>query len=166
MATFTALPLIETRLGIDLNPIDLNIPAERLWAFSLVWPDQQERLERLKAAMQILKDNPVKIHRGGANDILPMMIQNLQAGLIVCVMHSFTLNQFSTDDREKFENVLRSSSLKRDIWRVSLEWLDTESPELSLDHFADGTRIGHEVLANCHQHGEWIEWRPKTKASV
>jgi hypothetical protein len=46
------LPQIAWRAGLDLNPIDVNNPAEAAWLETLVWPEQTARLA-LSAAMAI-----------------------------------------------------------------------------------------------------------------
>ncbi len=152
------MPKIVKRVGIDLNPIDLNDPDEKLWTLSLVWPDQAERIRRLKSAIQILKNNPVELHKGDATKLLPSIMKNIPANLPVCVMHSFTLNQFTTEARESFEKMLCLASKERDVWRVGLEWLGTESPQIILDHYISSELVERKKLANCHQHGEWIDW--------
>src|SRR5215469_7322763 len=45
------LPLIAWRAGLDLNPIEVNNPAEATWLETLVWPEQTARRARLRAAM-------------------------------------------------------------------------------------------------------------------
>ena len=47
------LPQVAWRTGLDLNPIDVNDPAEAAWLETLVWPEQTDRLVRLRAAMTI-----------------------------------------------------------------------------------------------------------------
>ena len=42
--------LVATRVGLELNPVDLSNDAERDWLKALVWPDQVERFERLQKA--------------------------------------------------------------------------------------------------------------------
>lgn len=152
------MPKIIKRVGIDLNPIDLNDLDETLWTLSLIWPDQVERIERLKSAIQILKNNPVELLRGDATELLPAVMKNSPANFSICVMHSFVLNQFSPEARESFEKMLCFLSNERDVWRVSLEWLGTESPQIILDHYVSGELADRNILANCHQHGEWMDW--------
>ncbi len=152
-----AIPKIARRIGIDLNPIDLSDPEEVLWTMSLVWPDQVERVERLKSAIQILKSNPVELHRGDAVTLLPRLVENLSSSLQVCVMHSFTLNQFSIEARNKFEQALCELARDRGLWRISLEWLGTETPVIILDHYASGKLKSKKTLARCHGHGDWLD---------
>jgi hypothetical protein len=47
-------PNIVHREGIDLNPLDVMIPDDREWLEALVWPEQAERLELVRAAADIV----------------------------------------------------------------------------------------------------------------
>src|SRR5579863_268886 len=47
------LPRIVWRAGLDLNPVDLSVPGEVGWLEVLVWPEQTDRLARLRAAVKI-----------------------------------------------------------------------------------------------------------------
>ncbi len=76
-------------------------------------------------------------------------------------MHSFTLNQYSQEEKTIFEEQLIKSSLVREIWRIGIEWIGTATPELILCHYSNGKLKRTEVLAECHQHGEWINWKGK-----
>lgn len=149
---------IKERLGIDLNPIDLKNADELLWSLSLLWPDQIDRYKRMMSAVNVLKTHPIQLFEGSANDLLQQQTQHLTSE-VICVSHSFTLNQFSAEDRKKFEDNLALISQNKEIWRISLEWIGTEQPELTLQHFSRGKSSAPEVLAICHQHGQWIEWK-------
>ena len=50
---------IMERIGIDLNPINLLDEDECQWNLALIWPDQLERIERFKSAIQLLKNTPI-----------------------------------------------------------------------------------------------------------
>ena len=49
----TRPPRVVWRAGLDLNPVDLADPAEVAWLEALVWPEQTDRLARLRAAIMI-----------------------------------------------------------------------------------------------------------------
>lgn len=152
------LPKITQRIGIDLNPIDLTNNDEVLWTLSLVWPDQIERVERLKAAIKILNKSTVELQKGDGNALLQEISTGIPKNTGICVMHSFTLNQFSAEARLQFDKSLCTISSEHDVWRISLEWIGTESPELELFHYVGGKILQKKRLATCHQHGEWINW--------
>lgn len=153
-----ATPQIFSRTAIDLNPIDLTKEEELLWAEALIWPDQTDRLERLRKAVAILKKNEVLAKAGRGIDQVESAIRGIEESGAICVMHSFTLNQFSQEDRINFSKTLERLSLYRALWRISLEWIGTEKPELILEYYYEGERKSVEKLAECHQHGAWIKW--------
>lgn len=150
---------IASRIGIDLNPVDLLNPNEREWAMSLLWPDQPERLKRFKTALQLLSNTKILLHKSNANTVLPDVLTEIPHDQQICVMHSFTLNQFSDSDRKSFDQILEVASVNRNIWRMSLEWIGTENPELIITEYSSGKINSSKKLAECHGHGEWIRWK-------
>jgi hypothetical protein len=151
--------LIGSRIGIDLNPINLMNESERAWNLALIWPDQLDRINRFQIALGLLKDTAIEFHHGRANQVLPPVISKTSTGELVCILHSFALNQFSAEDRIGFEKILADASIKREIWRIGLEWLGTTNPELSLTKYADGKQVWNQKIAECGGHGEWIDWQ-------
>jgi hypothetical protein len=149
---------IKDRIGIDLNPINLKDANERIWNLALIWPDQTERFQRFTQAVDQLQGLVIDFHRGSGNDLIESVIKGLPSENSICVMHSFTFNQFSQKDRDSFENSLKELSLAREIWRISLEWIGTPNPELVVMRYALGNKVMEIKLAECHGHGEWIRW--------
>src|SRR5262249_59216598 len=47
-----ALPQVVWRAGLDLHPLCATQPAHRAWLETLVWPEQTERLGRLRQALE------------------------------------------------------------------------------------------------------------------
>ena len=56
----TNLPKISRRIGVDLNPINLKDEDDVFWTLSLIWPDQVERIQRLKDAIEIVEIETAK----------------------------------------------------------------------------------------------------------
>lgn len=149
---------ITDRIGIDLSPINLLDEKERQWNLALLWPDQIERIDRFKSAIKVLNATPVSFEKGSGNDILPRIASSIPGNHLLCVMHSFTLNQFSKEDRETFDGILSGISNDRDVWRISLEWIGTPHPELVTSHYVSGEKILQQKVAECGGHGDWIRW--------
>jgi hypothetical protein len=59
-------PEIASRLGVEINPIDLNDPENVQWLRALVWPEHQKRAHQLKLAIQVARQNPPQIVRENA----------------------------------------------------------------------------------------------------
>lgn len=55
------LPEISSRLGIDPQPVDIDDPVATRWLEACVWPDQWDRLERLRAAVDITRKHRVEV---------------------------------------------------------------------------------------------------------
>jgi hypothetical protein len=45
------LPPLASRLGLDLNPLDVRDPDNARWLLACVWPSNRERIERLEAGI-------------------------------------------------------------------------------------------------------------------
>lgn len=59
-------PSIVHREGIDLNPLDVTDPDDRAWLEALVWPEQVDRLELVRAASEVVATEKPTITAGDA----------------------------------------------------------------------------------------------------
>ena len=151
-------PEIASRLGVDLNPVDLDDPESVQWLRALVWPEHQKRAKQLELAIQMAKHEPPQIVRGDAFELLPSLIDRVPGDTQLCVFHSFTLSLANGKPREKLELMLAKASAKRRLFHVSFEWpKNSETPLLSLSSLSNGENR-EKVLAKCNAHGEWLEW--------
>ena len=152
--TPTPRPIVVlSRTGLDLNPLDLADADDRRWLESLIWPEQTERRRRLRTALEASRRELVDLIAGDALQTLGPTLARLPHEPVV-VMHSFALNQFSTEQRQAIGDQLEDARAVRPVWRVSMELLDwdDEAPKLTVD---DGS--GPKVVGQGHPHGEWIE---------
>src|SRR6185437_7101612 len=95
----TEMPRIASRLGLELNPVDLANADDRDWLRAVIWPDQPHRLERLDRAIGMFRENPQEIRAGDAVALLPEVLADIPAGEPVCVYHTIATYQFSTENR-------------------------------------------------------------------
>jgi hypothetical protein len=121
-----------------------------------VWPDQNLRRVRLLAAIELARSHPVELIAGNAVTELPGLIPRCPPETAVCVFHSMTLNQFFPEARQDLERVLGWAG--RPVLRLSMEWIGTRRPVLSLVEYDEGRRAVTD-LAEYHHHGDWIAWR-------
>lgn len=144
-----------TRTGLDLHPIDPSDTDDRRWLEALVWPEHNDRRERLRAALDLANDYPVERIAGDALETLGPAIDRLDDGEPVVVISSFILNQFTPDQRDRFDSLLDERRRSRPVFRVSMEWIDPE------DHAAALTVVGESgptVIGHAQPHGEWVEF--------
>ena len=152
-----AVPKIASRVGLELNPVDLSRREERDWLRALVWPDQVARFARLEKALDIYTREKSEILSGDALALLPDALARIPEDQPVCIYHSYVTYQFTDEMREALDNLLTAASLRRPIWRLGLEGSLQDENSMTLVRYRGGTR---EVcrLALCHPHGAWLEW--------
>lgn len=79
---------IASRAGCDHDPIDVSEPESALTLLSYVWPDQEQRLQRLRDALDIAADFPVEVARAGIEEWLPEQLAVAVPGVATIVFHS------------------------------------------------------------------------------
>lgn len=145
---------ILSRIGLDLNPIDMSDPEERAWLDALIWPEHQQRRRRLEEASSIISEVSLELVKGDATETLPEILGRLPVTEPVIVMNSMALMQFGRTQRETLYTSMAEEGERRTLSRVSFEVLAAgdEWVTLSVDRGAGLAQIGQ-----AHPHGEWIE---------
>ena len=62
------------RGGVDLNPLDVTDDDAMAWLANLVWPEHDERRERLRTAIEVARTDPPPLHPGDLLDELPALV--------------------------------------------------------------------------------------------
>jgi hypothetical protein len=150
-------PRIASRVGLELNPVDLGDPDQRDWLRALVWPDTQGRFERLEAALKAYASERPAIRIGSALDLLPDAFRAIPEDQPVCVYHSYVIYQFSREMKEALESILTLAGLRRTVWRIAIEGAVDGTNAIEMVRYHDGVRDARQ-LALCHPHGRWLEW--------
>lgn len=153
-----ALPKVVWRAGLDLNPLDLRNAEDAAWLETLVWPGQESRLARLRAAVEIAKSAPPRVVKGDlTRDLVPLMAEAPKDATLV-VFHTAVLSYIDSQDlRERFaETMLKSRAV----------WISNESPRVFPTFAAKAPPSpGRFLLAMDGQpvawtgpHGQSIDW--------
>jgi hypothetical protein len=144
---------IDSRVGIDINVIDRNDRNDRLWLDALIWPEHDERRERLRRALEVTSEMDFDLVEGSVLDRLQQVLAELPAGEPVVVMNSFVLIQLDPDERREVEQIVDRARGARPVYRVSLELMHMEDDWARLE-------VGDELelveLGRAHPHGEWV----------
>lgn len=151
------LPTVQTRIGIDLNVIDVRNTADTLWLKALIWPEHHERTALLTQAMAIVQQQPPTLLTDDGVALLPDILAQLPPNMAGCVFHTYTLNQIPVEARLRLTDLLIQFSQQRPIYRVGCEWIGTPYPQLTLQHYHLGQQTA-TALAYCDAHARWIEW--------
>lgn len=156
------------RAGLDLNPVDLRDDAEVRWLEALVWPGEEYRLPRLRAACDIARRVSPRILTGDLRTDLPALAGQAPAHATLVVFHTAVLVYVRDPaDREAFA---------RSVARAGAVWIANEGPQNipGLDDcdpaHPDSAHLAHPDPAAfllcvdavpqawTDGHGTWIDW--------
>ena len=151
------LPVITWRAGLDLNPLDVTDDDDVRWLSCLVWPGEDDRQQRLAAAVASARRAPPAVHRGDLLTDLPALAAQAPAGATLVIFHTAVLPYVEPEDRGRFIEAVR---------RLPCVWLSNEAPGVvpgvSLPRRPGGPflliRDGETPLAYVDGHGVWVEW--------
>lgn len=142
------------RVGIDINVIDRNDRGDRQWLDALIWPEHDERRERLRRALELTAGLKMELVEGSVLDELEHVLQDLPGSEPVVVMNSFVLIQLHPDQRREVEQIVEAARSFRPVYRVSLEFVDKDDDWARLEV---GDQLELADLGRAHPHGEWVD---------
>jgi hypothetical protein len=161
----TRLPEVAWRGGIDLHPLDVTDADAMAWLETLVWPEQDDRRERLRHAIEVARADPPQIVAGNLLDELPALVAEAAAHGTVVVFHSAVAAYLSTPDRARMFDLMRG------LVADGCHWVSNEAPgifpELTAAAPAPTPRrfelaLDGQVLAHTHGHGNDLRWLTST----
>jgi hypothetical protein len=114
---------IVRRRGIDRNPLDVTTDEGARLLEAFVWPDQTERIQRLRAAIEVVRREPPELIRGDYVDLVPELI-----GEGTVVMSCVTTMYLDDDRYAELVAKLRG-----------VDWLSLEGPRGQRDY--DGMQL-------------------------
>lgn len=150
---------VAERRGCDRNPLDPASASDRLTLLSYVWPDQPERIARLRAALDIAQHVPVAIDRADAADWARAQVSEVEPGLATVVVHSIVLQYLPPERRRRFHEALtgagaRATTVAPVAW-LRMEPATEEAAEVRLTMWPGAEE---RVLATAGYHGHPIRW--------
>ncbi|MBV9329983.1 MAG: DUF2332 domain-containing protein [Alphaproteobacteria bacterium] len=150
-------PKVARRIGLELNPVDIESAEDVDWLRALIWPGQADRRAQFERALAMLRSRKPEIRAGDAMDLILDALAEAPNTHHLCVFHTIAVYQFSTAMKQALQDTLVAASLRRPLSRLSLEYRDVEA-ELVLTRY-DGGTVEERLLAVSHPHGRWLEWR-------
>ena len=158
------LPEISWRGGIDLNPLDVTDPEAMRWLEILVWPEGDDRRERLRQAVSVAAEQPPRLVRGDLVDELPALVEEASAHGPVVVFHSAVAAYLPLEARARFQELMLGL-----VADGACHWVSNEAPNVLPDVTAtgpDGARdaphfvlgLDGRMVARTHGHGQYVAW--------
>ena len=155
--SYDSIPQMIEKIGIEINPIDINDDDEVLWLLALIWPDQPIRKQRLVAALDWARQNLPCIVHGNVLTQLDLAVSQIITDSPLCIFQSFLLPQLSKQEQDLLESKIEQIAKRRDMLYVNLEGHDGDIL-LSIRSYKDGVLIVNQTIAQCHPHGDWLKW--------
>lgn len=159
-------PVALTRaVGVDINPLDVRHESDRERLEAFVWPGEQARSARLRAAIGIAQRHPPLVERGRASHWLARELAAPQpAGVRRVVFHAMVLQYADPAERRSVEAALAEAGARADatrpLVRIGIEWrADRQVVELTITRWGEpDANDMPAVAAHCHPYGEWFDW--------
>jgi hypothetical protein len=170
-------PRIDSRLGLDIEPIDARDESKARWLEACVWPHDTVRRERLHAALRIARENrwPLQAHIDCSAAVEPWL-RSIEPGVLPVMVNSWVLTYIEREARAA--HIARMRGL---VQQYGMAWVSAEAPEISIDPKltppavepaqADGSAATpwtltmpgdgapvSEFVAVSHPHGKWMQW--------
>ena len=155
-----AMPEVVWRAGIDLNPLDVGDDDAMAWLENLVWPGQDERRARLRAAIDVAREDPPVLVQGDLVDTLPALVDQAPPEATLVVFHSAVIFYLPPGRRADFARMMGKLVGARRV-----HWISNEGPEvvpgISLSAPPDGCfalALDGVPVALTHGHGRSLHW--------
>jgi hypothetical protein len=152
-----ALPSIAWRAGLDLDPIDIADRNQVTWLETLVWPEQTERLARLRAAIAIAATDKPRLVEGDLRRDMARLANEMPRDATRVIFHTAVLAYVGPTEREEFA---------RSVTSLCDVWISNEAPQVFLDIAARAGALGprgHFLLA---ANGQPLAWADPHGASL
>ena len=149
---------VRRRLGIDRRPVDVTSDHGARLLEAFVWADQAERLERVRQAIAIAREDPPRLLEGDYVDVLPGLLAERDLDALTVVFQSVSTVYLSSEDRARLDEILEREGERGSLARVSFE-VDRETPTfygfaLDVQTWPGGARR----LARLDGHANSLDW--------
>ncbi len=150
---------VAQRAACDIAPVDIADAGQRLRLTAYVWPDQQDRLARLVAAIALARAAGHRVEKADAAAWLQGQLAARQPGEATVLYHSI-MWQYMPEATQSAITVLMQAAGEQATREAPLAWLRYEptskggKPELGLTLWPGG----EHRLAVAHPHGRTITW--------
>ncbi len=151
---------VASHAACDVSPIDLHSEGAALRLMSYVWPDQHERLERLRAAIGLARRLQVHVDAADALTWAQGVLATQRPGCATVIYHSVMWQYMPEPTRNGLRGLIEATG-SHATRQAPLAWLAFEPPAadahmlLTLTLWPGGER---RVLAEAHPHGKWVKW--------
>jgi len=147
------------RRGVDPFPIDVTKPEQELRLLSFVWPDQRERISRIRSGIAIAKEQPPVIDTDSADRwVRAQLARDPERATVV--FHSIVWQYLGTAVQNSMREALHEAG-SRATAAKPLVWVRMEPAGSVADVRATvwmGGEPNEHLLAEVGYHGQNLRW--------
>jgi hypothetical protein len=152
------LPEVVWRAGLDIDPVDVHDAERTAWLEACVWPGEGNRLETLRAALDVARADPPRLVAGDLrNDHdLPALAAEAPPDATLVIFHTAVLAYIPREGRARFREMVEG---------LNATWIANEAPRI-LDVDASGYPASWFAvaqdgvpIAHVDSHGTEARWR-------
>ncbi|GAB1689470.1 DUF2332 domain-containing protein [Krasilnikovia sp. M28-CT-15] len=164
------MPEVVSRVGVDLDPVDVTDADDARWLRACLPPDQPERAAGLDAELALAATAPPLLLRGDAAEMLPEALARVPAGALPVVTTTWALSRLPLEGRLRFLHRLDDAATHRAVAWVSAEGvgvapaIPTMGDRRASGHSIIGLAVfGHSALradavGRCWSKGRMLAW--------
>ena len=146
------------RIGIDRRPVDVTTAHGARLLEAFVWADQTDRLDRVRRAIEIARQDPPRLLDGDYVEVLPALLAERDLDILTVVYHSVSTVYLRQEERDRLEEILAAEGHRGSLARISYE-IDRDTPTfygfaLDVETWPDGRRR----LARLDGHANTMDW--------
>jgi hypothetical protein len=144
-----SLPRVRSRVGVDAAPPDLRTEDGVRLLKAFVWADQDDRLQRIDAAVELWRHDPPEIVVGDMVDELPGLLARRRDDAVLLVWQTAALNYLPRERRHEVRRLLADANVA---------FVETRQP-IDGSHDYYGLYVDGDEVAHAEFHGAWLDWR-------
>jgi hypothetical protein len=150
----SARPVVRSRVGIDLSPIDISGAEGARLLRAFVWAGQDERLARLDRAIEAARADPPRVVQGDVAEALPGVLRDLPREGVALVFQTAVFHGLTEEKRAAVRAVLDAAGRE-------LAFVSAGRPRG--DRRSWGVRIyrpsrEREFVGHADYHGAWLDY--------
>jgi len=151
---------VDTQSACDISPIDPTTVEGRLRIQSFVWPDQLERMVRLRAALAVAAEHPLRVDAADAGTWLHQQLAGpLPSGVATVVFHSIVWQYLPPATRDAVRAALAgagsTATASAPLAWVRMEPATATHADVRLTQWPGGQET---MLAEVGYHGHDLRW--------
>lgn len=143
------------RRGIDIAPVDATTDEGARLLESFVWADETARIERLCAAIEMLRGDPPDLIAGDYGTELPALLADRAGGAQLIVFETASAHYLSPTQHERMNETMHHAGLVEPFTYVTTYAAESGGYALTAVDWPSGER---RVIVRMDFHGAWIEY--------